>query len=55
MMGFGIRSARDVHDYLEVIDGCIVGSYFVDMMEKSNYDTDTIREYITTFKAELNK
>lgn len=55
MMGFGIRSARDIHDYLEVIDGCIVGSYFVDMMEKSNYDAEMIKEYITTFKAELNK
>jgi tryptophan synthase alpha chain len=55
MMGFGIRSAKDVDEYREVIDGCIVGSHFINIMEKSNYDTDTIKEYITTFKAELNK
>lgn len=55
MMGFGIRSAKDVHDYIDIIDGCIVGSHFMNIMGKSNYDTDTIKEYITTFKAELNK
>lgn len=55
MMGFGIRTAKDVEQYMEIIDGCIVGSHFINIMEKSNYDTDTIKEYITTFKAELNK
>ncbi|WP_297424458.1 tryptophan synthase subunit alpha [Clostridium sp.] len=54
MMGFGIRSAKDVHNYIDIIDGCIVGTHFMNIMEKSNYDTDTIKEYITTFKAELN-
>lgn len=55
MMGFGIRTAKDVEQYMEIIDGCIVGSHFINIMEKSNYATDTIKEYITTFKAELNK
>jgi tryptophan synthase alpha chain len=55
MMGFGIRTAKDVDQYIETIDGCIVGSHFINIMEKSNYDTSTIKEYITTFKAELNK
>jgi tryptophan synthase, alpha subunit len=55
MMGFGIRTAKDVDQYIETIDGCIVGSHFINIMEKSNYDTNTIKEYITTFKAELNK
>lgn len=54
MMGFGIRTAKDVHDYVDIIDGCIVGSHFINIMEKNNYDTDVIKEYITTFKAELN-
>lgn len=53
MMGFGIRTAKDVEQYMEIIDGCIVGSHFINIMEKSNYATDTIKEYITTFKAEL--
>ena len=55
MMGFGIRTAADVEAYKDVIDGCIVGSHFIEIMEKSNYDDNTIKEYITTFKAELNK
>lgn len=54
MMGFGIRTAKDAHDYIDIIDGCIVGSHFINIMEKSNYNTDTIKEYITTFKTELN-
>lgn len=54
MMGFGISTAKDVHDYIDIIDGCIVGSHFINIMEKNNYDTDAIKKYITTFKTELN-
>lgn len=55
MMGFGIRTAKDVYNYIDIIDGCIVGSHFMNLMEKSNYNTDAIKEYITTFKTELNE
>lgn len=55
MMGFGIRTAADVEAYKETIDGCIVGSHFIELMEKNNYDNNAIKDYITTFKAELNK
>ena len=55
MMGFGIKNADDVEKYKDVIDGCIVGSHFIEIMEKSNYDNEAIKEYIDTFKAELNK
>ena len=55
MMGFGIRNADDVEKYKDVIDGCIVGSHFIEIMEKSSYDTDVIKDYITGFKSELNK
>lgn len=55
MMGFGIRTAADVEAYKDVIDGCIVGSHFIEIMEKSSFDKNAIKEYITTFKAELNK
>lgn len=55
VMGFGIRIAKDVHNYIDIIDGCIVGSHFMNIMEKSSYNTDTIKEYITTFKTELNE
>lgn len=55
MMGFGIRTAKDVLNYIDIIDGCIVGSHFMNLMEKSSYNTDAIKEYITKFKAELNE
>lgn len=55
MMGFGIRNAQDVEKYKDIIDGCIVGSHFITLMEKNNYDINVIKDYITTFKTELNK
>lgn len=54
MMGFGIRNAEDVENYKDVIDGCIVGSHFIELMEKSSYDNNVIRDYITEFKKKLN-
>ena len=55
MMGFGIRNPHDVEKYKDVIDGCIVGSHFIELMEKNNYDNNVIKDYITMFKAELNR
>lgn len=55
MMGFGIRTAADVEALKDTIDGCIVGSAFIKLMEENHYDLGKISEYIRTFKAELNK
>lgn len=54
MMGFGIRTAADVDVMKDMIDGCIVGSHFIQLMEESDYNTDVATEYIETFKQELN-
>ena len=54
MIGFGIRNAEDIEGFKDVIDGCIVGSHFIEVMEKSGYDNNAIKKYITTFKKELN-
>ena len=54
MMGFGITSAQDVAPMREIIDGAIVGSYFINLMEANDYDLDVAREYVTKFKRELN-
>lgn len=54
MMGFGIRTAADVENLKDTIDGCIVGTYFIQLMEKHNYDLEVAKEYIRTFKRELN-
>lgn len=55
MMGFGIRTAADVEPYRQCIDGCIVGSHFITLLEESGYNLDAAADYIKTFKAELNR
>ena len=54
MMGFGIRTAGDVAGLKDTIDGCIVGTHFIELMEENNYNLDVAKEYIRTFKRELN-
>lgn len=53
MMGFGIRTAADVEPMKDIIDGAIVGSHFIHLMEDHNYDLQTAKTYIQTFKQEL--
>lgn len=50
MMGFGIRTSEDVAPMKDIIDGAIVGSHFINLMESCGYDLDTAKEYIRTFK-----
>jgi len=54
MIGFGIKQAKDVEAVRDIIDGAIVGSYFIELMREHNYELETIKNYIKTFKAELN-
>lgn len=54
MMGFGIRTAKDVMPMKHTIDGCIVGSHFINLMEENDYSTDVAQEYVRTFKTEMN-
>ena len=54
MMGFGIRTAEDVAGVKDIIDGCIVGTHFIKLMEENAYDPEVAKDYIRTFKAELN-
>lgn len=55
MMGFGIRTAADVEPMKDIIDGAIVGSHFIRLMEESGYDLEAVKEYCSTFKKELNQ
>lgn len=55
MMGFGIREAADVEPMKEMIDGCIVGSHFIKIMEESNYSAKAAKEYAEKFRQELNR
>ena len=53
MIGFGIRTAADVEPMRDIIDGAIVGSHFINLMEENQYDLDVAKAYIQTFKTEL--
>jgi tryptophan synthase alpha chain len=53
MMGFGIRSAADVEPLRDIIDGAIVGTAFIRLMEENNYEADAAKEFVSTFKKEL--
>lgn len=50
MMGFGITTAEDVKPMRDIIDGAIVGSHFINLMEGCNYDPDVARAYVREFK-----
>lgn len=54
MMGFGIRTAADVKPLADVIDGAIVGSHFINLLKKTDYDVQAVKNYITEFKEQLN-
>lgn len=54
MMGFGIRTAEDVAPVRELIDGAIVGSHFIRLLQAHDFSADAARNYIREFKAALN-
>lgn len=53
MMGFGIRTAKDVEPLKDIIDGAIVGSHFIKLLESTDYSNEAVKEYITEFKKEF--
>lgn len=53
MMGFGIRTPEDIALMKDIIDGAIVGSHFIRLLEDNGYDLDTVKEYCMSFKAGL--
>lgn len=53
MMGFGIRTPGDIAPMKHIIDGAIVGSHFIRLLEQNNYDTKTAADYCKEFKAGL--
>lgn len=55
MMGFGIREAVDVAPMKDIIDGAIVGSYFINLMRENKFDPNAAKEYSARFKKELNE
>ena len=54
MMGFGIRTAADVLPLADLVDGAIVGSYFIRLLEEQGFAPEAAETYCRTFKKELN-
>lgn len=54
MMGFGIEEAKDVAPMKDVIDGAIVGSHFIKLLEANDYKPEAAAEYCSKFKREIN-
>lgn len=55
MMGFGIQTAEDVRPFMDVIDGAIVGTHFIQLYEKANFDCSVLENYSQAFLKELNQ
>lgn len=53
MMGFGIRCLEDIEPMKEVIDGVIVGSHFIQLLEEHDYSINAAKEYCRNFKQNL--
>ncbi len=51
MMGFGITAPEDVAPMAQHIDGAIVGSHFIKLMEGCGYDLSVAKAYVEGFKA----
>ena len=54
MMGFGIREVQDVAPMKDIIDGAIVGSHFITLLEENNFSTIAATNYCNKFKQDLN-
>ena len=53
MPGFGIRAPEDVQPYIDTIDGAIVGTNLIELLEKTGYDEKKAAEYVRDFKKGL--
>lgn len=51
MIGFGIHTPEDIKPVSDIIDGAIVGSHLINMMEECGYDEKKAAEYVAGFKA----
>ena len=48
-------AAKDIEPFEDIVDGAIVGSNLLRILEESNYSVDAVKEYVSGFKKELNE
>lgn len=53
MMGFGIKTPKDILPMADIIDGAIVGSHFIQLLEKNSYHKEAAAKYCREFKQEI--
>jgi tryptophan synthase alpha chain len=54
MMGFGIRTPDDVLPLKDVLDGAIVGSHFIQLLNKTDYNLEEAAKYCRDFRQKWN-
>ena len=53
MMGFGIRTPEDIAPMRDLIDGAIVGSHLIRLLEQSDYSIQAAKDYCSNFKQNI--
>lgn len=53
MMGFGIRTPKDIEPMRKIIDGAIVGSHFMTLLEENDYSAEAAKKYCSDFKQKM--
>ena len=55
LVGAGVvqEILKNVKPFEDVIDGAIVGSRFIKLLEESNFSTEAVKDYIKKFKEEM--
>jgi len=53
--GFGIKNAKDVKEICQIVDGAVVGSSIVKIIEENQNDENRMIELINKFTKELKK
>ncbi len=51
MMDFGVRTPEDTASMKEIVDGVIVGAYFMQMLEEQGYRVEAAKEFCGAFQA----
>lgn len=54
MMGFGIRTPEDVKPMADIIDGAIVGTHFIKLLEENEYSPEAAAKYCRSFKQKFS-
>lgn len=55
MAGGDIKTAEDIKDFKAYLDGVIVSSHLIEILEDNGYLTEAVSTYVSEFKKELNQ